>query len=121
MHVDKAQTLFSSVHSTGELRGIEQSMIVETSAGNVVVVGCAHPGLETIIPAAQKFGPIHALIGGFHGFDKINLLEDIGYVCPTHCTRRIEAIAKRYPEKYLPGGTGRQYEFPLTHKPKEVR
>ncbi len=119
IYIKKKQKLFDGVYSTGELSNIEQSMIIDTPAGNIVIAGCSHPGLENIIPVAERHGKVHALLGGFHGFDKFHILENIEYVCPTHCTQQTEAIAARYPEKYLPGGAGRQYTFPI--KRKEVK
>ena len=37
------------VFSTGELKGIEQSLAVKTDKGIVVIVGCSHPGVGVIL------------------------------------------------------------------------
>lgn len=116
INVNEPVALSEKIFSTGELKRIEQSLIIKTSAGLVLVVGCSHPGLDNILEAARKQGHIHALIGGFHGFDQIDLLQDIDYVCPTHCTQFITEIATRYPEKYIPGGAGVKIEFPYPKK-----
>lgn len=110
--IDGEYNIDEDIYSTGELRGIEQSLFIRTSAGFVLIAGCSHPGPEHILPVVEKHGHIHALIGGLHGFSDYRLLADIDYVCPTHCTRHIAGIAERYPDKYLPGGVGRQYRFP---------
>ncbi len=99
------------IFSTGELRNEEQSLVVETDRGLVVIVGCSHPGVGTILDAASRFGKVRALIGGLHGFSDLEKIEDLELVCPTHCTARISQIWSRYPEKYLEGGAGRVIEI----------
>lgn len=106
-------SLGEGVWSTGELSGIEQSLVVSTSSGLVVIVGCSHPGLEKILEVAGEHGHIHCVLGGFHGFDKFDALQDVDLVCPTHCTRNAARIASLFPKKYLPGGAGRIYTFPM--------
>lgn len=97
--------------STGELDGIEQSLIIETEKGIVLMVGCSHPGLGKIIQAAEAHGNIYAIVGGFHGFKQYEILEDIKYICPTHCTQAIRQLQEQYPEKYISGGVGEVIEF----------
>lgn len=98
------------VHTTGELgAGIkEQSLVLETKGdkGVVVLTGCAHPGLETILEAAKGFGELYGAIGGFHGFAKLKLLEGLKMVMPCHCTVRKEEIMKMYPRKAIWCGAG---------------
>jgi 7,8-dihydropterin-6-yl-methyl-4-(beta-D-ribofuranosyl)aminobenzene 5'-phosphate synthase len=113
IHIDEACTIDDGIYSTGELMNIEQSLIIETGAGLIVIVGCSHPGLERIIPVADKHGHIHALVGGFHGFKQFEILKDIDILCPTHCTQHIQEIAGRYPEKYIQGGAGTHLSFPM--------
>lgn len=91
------------VYSTGPLGGFlikEQSLVVRTEKGNIVIAGCAHPGLENIIERAKELGKIYGVIGGFHGFSKLEKLEGIKLVAPCHCTQRIQEIKERYPENY---------------------
>jgi 7,8-dihydropterin-6-yl-methyl-4-(beta-D-ribofuranosyl)aminobenzene 5'-phosphate synthase len=48
----------------------EISLLIKTSRGGILVVGCAHPGIEKIIEAATKIEPqIYAVAGGFHLVD----------------------------------------------------
>jgi 7,8-dihydropterin-6-yl-methyl-4-(beta-D-ribofuranosyl)aminobenzene 5'-phosphate synthase len=48
----------------------EISMLMKTSEGGVLVVGCSHPGIEIILEAATKIEPrIHSVFGGFHLVD----------------------------------------------------
>ena len=124
-YFDKSrQTVFakySSIHdrfySTGVLRGIEHSLVLDTRKGLVLVVGCSHPGLRRIIDRTREIGEtigeqrIYAIIGGFHGFSEYEVLEDVDWICPTHCTQHIEELRSLYPDKYLAGGAGRVLEF----------
>jgi len=98
--------LFRNVFSTGQLAGIEQSLVVRRNNHTIVIAGCSHPGVGTILSAAARFGPVHALIGGLHGFDDFSLIERLEAICPVHCTRHIDAIKRRYPDRYLAGGAG---------------
>lgn len=105
-YVKEPVELNDGIYSTGELEGIEQSLIVKTSQGLVVIVGCSHPGVTDILQVAETFGDLYALIGGLHGFDQYEALENLELICPTHCTQNINEIKNRYPDKYLQGGAG---------------
>jgi 7,8-dihydropterin-6-yl-methyl-4-(beta-D-ribofuranosyl)aminobenzene 5'-phosphate synthase len=111
IYISKPQEIHKNIFSTGELSGIEQSMIVKTEKGLVVIDGCSHPGVAKILKAAEKLGTVHSLIGGLHGFDDFKLLEKVEFVCPTHCTQHIREIKNLYPEKFIEGGTGRIIEI----------
>lgn len=100
-----------NIYSTGELKGIEQSLAVKTEKGVAVIVGCSHSGVGNILKAASQFGKVYALIGGLHGFNDFNLVEDLEYICPTHCTQYISKIKSLYPEKYIEGGVGKIIEL----------
>ncbi len=104
--VEEAGKIMSGIYSTGELNGIEQSMIVESNKGNILLVGCSHPGVDRIIETAKKFGSIYAIIGGFHDFKKFDALKGIELICPTHCTKYKEEIKSLYPRNYMEGGAG---------------
>ena len=55
----------SDVAGTKEMR--ELSMAVMTPKGLVLVVGCAHPGIEKILEATTKIDKrIYSVFGGFH-------------------------------------------------------
>ncbi len=75
-------------YSTGELGTFvkEHSLIVEVGRGYVVVTGCSHPGLDVILNVAESVKRIIGVIGGFHGFSKIEMLEKYEIVVPCHCT-----------------------------------
>ncbi len=105
--VKKPIKLHGNYYSTGELNNIEQSLIIKKEEGVTVISGCAHSKVENILNSAFQYGKIRYLIGGLHGFDKYELLEDVDYVCATHCTQNKRQIKKRYPNKWIEGGVGR--------------
>ena len=99
--------IHENIFSTGELKGIEQSMVVKTEKGLVVIAGCSHPGVGNILKAASQFGKVYALIGGLHGFREFSLLKDLDLVCATHCTQFKSEIKNLYTQKYIEGGAGK--------------
>jgi 7,8-dihydropterin-6-yl-methyl-4-(beta-D-ribofuranosyl)aminobenzene 5'-phosphate synthase len=104
--------LSGNLFSTGELKGVEQSLVVKTAAGLVVVCGCSHPGVGAILEAASQFGRVSALVGGLHGFRELDLLADLKLVCPCHCTQYKSEIMRLYPETSVRGGAGAVLEMP---------
>ncbi|MCK4445796.1 MAG: MBL fold metallo-hydrolase [Candidatus Marinimicrobia bacterium] len=109
--VKKSITISENIFSTGELRKIEQSLVIKTEKGVVVVAGCSHSGVENILKAASQFGKPYALIGGLHGFNDFDLVKDLTLICPTHCTQHISEIKSLYPDKYISGGAGKVIEI----------
>jgi len=97
--------------STGELNGGEQSLVVDSGQGLVVICGCAHPGVGAILAAAARFGPVKALVGGLHGFRDFDLLKDIPVVCPCHCTQYQAELAQYLPAAFVSGGAGKILEL----------
>jgi len=106
VYVDKPIQIMEHVNTTGLLKDIEQSLVIQTTKGSVIVVGCSHPGLGDILKAAARFGEPYAIIGGLHGFREFTLIEQMQTICPTHCTEHILEIKSLYPGKYIPGGAG---------------
>lgn len=101
------------VHTTGELGTsiIEQSLLVESDAGLILITGCAHPGLENILDVAGGRERICGIVGGFHGFDELEKLSGLGFVCPCHCTSQKKEIHKAYPEASIECAAGRTIEI----------
>jgi 7,8-dihydropterin-6-yl-methyl-4-(beta-D-ribofuranosyl)aminobenzene 5'-phosphate synthase len=106
VHVSEPREIWPGVWSTGELGGIEQSLLVRTGGGVAVVAGCAHPGLEAILGVAARLDRPRAVVGGLHGFTDLDLLEGMEVICPSHCTQRKEEILARFPGRAVPGGVG---------------
>ncbi len=112
-YIDDPIVLSDKIYSTGELKSVEQSLVIKTPEGSVVIAGCSHPGLSDILEAAKIHGKIHLALGGFHGFEEFDALRAVEFVCPTHCTKYIEKIKKIYPEKYIHGGAGCTIDLPI--------
>jgi len=66
----------------------------------LVITGCAHPGLEKIIEKAGQLGAIYGVVGGFHGFSKLERLQEIELIAPCHCTQHKQEIKQRYPAQF---------------------
>jgi len=120
-YYEGAARIYRKVFTTGELGQREQSLVLSTEQGLVVIIGCGHPGLGLILDTVlnlvrslaepEEYGSIGAVVGGLHGFAEFEILETVSKVCPTHCTKHSAEIQVRYPEKFIPGGVGRVLEF----------
>ena len=110
--VDEAEEISEGLFTTGELGGFtkEQSLIVKTDKGLTVITGCSHPGLDKIMKAASRLGDIYGVVGGFHGFSKLEALEGIGLIVPCHCTVRKKEILDLYPETSMKCSAGCRIE-----------
>lgn len=119
---ESSQQLLPSIYSTGAMGDIgEQSIVIDTEKGLVVITGCAHPGIEHIaarsIEMLQK--PIYLLMGGFHLMyensarisEVIETLDELGIqnICPTHCSGdlAISMFKTYFGDRCLQGGIGR--------------
>jgi 7,8-dihydropterin-6-yl-methyl-4-(beta-D-ribofuranosyl)aminobenzene 5'-phosphate synthase len=109
--VSDSQALSENLFSTGELQGVEQSLVIKTPRGLVLVCGCSHPGVGLILEAASQFGRVAALLGGLHGFTEFDLLADLELICPCHCTKHQAEIRQLYPHTSVEGGAGRVLAF----------
>jgi 7,8-dihydropterin-6-yl-methyl-4-(beta-D-ribofuranosyl)aminobenzene 5'-phosphate synthase len=110
------------VFSTGELgSGInEQSLVIRTSKGLVIITGCAHPGIVKIIEQVNESfeEDICLVMGGFHlvstPTSKIRqIIEDfrrlgVMKAAPCHCSgeecRRL--FEREYKEDFIELGVG---------------
>jgi 7,8-dihydropterin-6-yl-methyl-4-(beta-D-ribofuranosyl)aminobenzene 5'-phosphate synthase len=104
--VSQPVQITSSIFSTGELNNMEQSLAIKTGRGILVITGCSHPGVGTILDIASTFGSIYGIMGGLHGFRDFNRLNGLSLVCPCHCTQYKEDLARRFPEQYMECGAG---------------
>lgn len=100
-----------NVFSTGELGGIEQSLVINTNKGLLVVVGCSHPGVGNILDAASRFGKVYGIVGGFHGFHNFNRLNPLSLICPCHCTQYKSEIKHLFQDRCLDCGAGMVIEL----------
>jgi len=115
--------ILPGLHSTGGLGTsiVEHALVIETGQGIVVITGCAHPGIVSIVREAKKIakGDVALLVGGFHLLDAgpsqlgqiIADLRSLGVrqISATHCTGEaaIAAFADEYGGGYIQGGAGR--------------
>jgi 7,8-dihydropterin-6-yl-methyl-4-(beta-D-ribofuranosyl)aminobenzene 5'-phosphate synthase len=111
VRVRRPVELGPGLRSTGELKGVEQSFLVDVEGGLAVVVGCSHPGVVSILRRAGEFGRPRALIGGLHRFADFDALAGLALVCATHCTAHGERIKRLYPGAWTAGGAGRVIEL----------
>lgn len=91
---------------------LEISLCVLTDKGSILITGCAHPGLGTIMKHASQWGKLYAVIGGFHGFADLDALADVPVIVPTHCTQHKQEILERYPDQARPGYAGLELNLP---------
>ncbi len=105
--------IVAGIHTTGEL-GLsikEQSLVLDTRIGDMILTGCAHPGLEAIMDAARIFGDIGGVMGGFHGFDNLELLKGLKKIVPCHCTVHKTEIMETYPEVAVKCAAGKEMDI----------
>jgi len=107
----KPKEFYPNLLTTGILEGIEQSLMIKTNKGLVVVGGCSHPGLENILSVAREQASIYLVLGGFHGFNKFDALQDVSLIMPCHCTQHKQKIMALYPKKSSRCGAGKIVEI----------
>ena len=108
-------------YTTGELYGPpeEQSLIIDSKKGLVIITGCAHPGIVNIVKSAKKLmkKDIYLVLGGFH-YPPISCIKEfrklqVEKVAPSHCTGDLarEAFRKEYKEDFIDYGAGKIIEI----------
>jgi 7,8-dihydropterin-6-yl-methyl-4-(beta-D-ribofuranosyl)aminobenzene 5'-phosphate synthase len=116
------QKICSSAFSTGELGNQikEQSLVLDTQKGLIVITGCSHPGIVEILRKVKSEfkKDIYLVIGGFHLLqysneameEIISNFQELGIVkCgATHCTgeKQIQLLEKFFSTDYIKMGTG---------------
>ncbi|MCK4856903.1 MAG: MBL fold metallo-hydrolase [candidate division Zixibacteria bacterium] len=101
----------AGVFSTGELKGVEQSLALRTNKGIVVLTGCSHPGVSEILQAASRFGEVSGIVGGLHGFHDFDRLRELSLICPCHCTQYKSEICQLFSDRCEECGAGLTLEF----------
>ncbi len=122
--------LFPHVFLTGVMPGVvppkvihgdEQSLIIDTPQGLVLITGCSHPGIVSILKRAKEIvnKDIYLVLGGFHLLnhtdEQIKTIVDsfksmgVRYCGPGHCTgdKAKAAFRKAYGDHYVEVGAGR--------------
>ena len=120
--VSASREIMPGVYTTGELGSAikEQSLIVKTSKGMVIITGCAHPGVVGIVGASKEIlnDNVYLVLGGFHlgGTSTsqiksvIKNLERLGVekVAPCHCSgeEARSLFQKSFAKNYMKAGVG---------------
>jgi len=122
--VQKLRKICEGAYTTGVITGWinEQSLVLETNEGLVLMTGCSHPRIANIITIVKDLfkKDIFMVLGGFHlaGFENAEIKEIIGVfrsinvkktgLC--HCSgddaRRL--FAKEYKDDYIDIGVGKE-------------
>ena len=100
--VENEQKITENIYTTGLIKNNpdEQSLILKTTKGIMVIVGCSHPGINKILEIAKRYGKVFGIIGGFHNFSDFDVLNDIKIVGACHCTQYINEIKKKFPDQF---------------------
>ena len=123
VRVSEPMEIFAGVTLTGEMGSQikEQSLILKTGAGLVIITGCSHQGIVSILERARELHEekIHLVMGGYHLLRHtegeiraiIERFRELGVEkCgATHCTgeEAIELFKEAYGEDFVPMGAGR--------------
>ncbi|MEN6591809.1 MAG: MBL fold metallo-hydrolase [Methanobacterium sp.] len=112
VEVSQARKVCDNIYTTGELgeKIKEQSLILCSKKGNIVLTGCAHPGLEAIIKKSRQFGEIYGVVGGFHD-SNVNILKGTPLIIPCHCTQKKGEIKTKMSESYKNCEVGYEYDI----------
>ena len=116
--------VFPGVFTTGELDGgiEEQSLVLRSPRGLVVITGCAHPGIVNVVRKAKEIAKdrVHLVLGGFHlggvttstieRIIEIFLKLRVEKVGPCHCSgdRARKLFEKHFGSSYIPAGVGKE-------------
>ena len=122
LHVTVPTEFSPGLFSTGELGTSikEQSLIISTADGPVLITGCAHPGIVEIARTATHIAemPLSLIIGGFHLYKSTDAeVEEIARtfrslgvkrIGPCHCTgdRAIKILLDSFGPDGLPVTAG---------------
>lgn len=127
VRVGAALEIDRGIHSTGEMGyGIkEQSLLVHTPKGMILITGCAHPGIVNILEKAKAIAgkDIYMVIGGWHLFSAgekeikgiIEAFRRMGIqrVAPCHCTgdKALAMFKNEYGGNFIKVGAGSIIKF----------
>jgi len=123
VRVNAPLEICTGFHSTGEMGdGMkEQSLLVSTPKGIILITGCAHPGIIEIIKKAKTIArkDIYMVIGGWHlssagereikGIIDAFLRMGIQKVGPCHCTGDLAMAMFKdaYGKNFIQAGVGK--------------
>jgi len=124
VEVHKPIKICEDVYTTGELGGFikEQSLIIKTSKGLVVITGCSHPGIVNIVKKAKEIlkTDVYLALGGFHlcwmnswqikGIVKGVKEQKVKKAAPCHCSGDLarKYFEKTYGKDFILSGAGKK-------------
>jgi 7,8-dihydropterin-6-yl-methyl-4-(beta-D-ribofuranosyl)aminobenzene 5'-phosphate synthase len=122
VEVHEPAEMADGIYTTGELGAgiIEQSLVVKTDLGLVVITGCAHPGIVNIVAKAKEITgeEVYLVMGGFHlgGVSEAvieGIVEDfrelgVQKAAPCHCSGDLarSIFEREYGEDFIRVGVG---------------
>lgn len=125
--VHESEKVAEGLYSTGQVEGVlpEEGLVIDTPKGLVLITGCAHPGVVSMISAAKAVidKPVYLVLGGFHlgsasdaQVDSIiDQFRHIGVInaAPCHCTgeNAIGRFARAYGDHFIQVGVGKKLEL----------
>jgi 7,8-dihydropterin-6-yl-methyl-4-(beta-D-ribofuranosyl)aminobenzene 5'-phosphate synthase len=132
--VKEPHKICENVWSTGELGTSikEQSLVISTPKGIIVITGCAHPGIVDIVNFVKNHFKenIYLLLGGFHLSShsdsevkeiirELKMLK-VEKIAPSHCTggKAIELFEEAWEKDFIDLGCGAKINIPLEDNSK---
>jgi 7,8-dihydropterin-6-yl-methyl-4-(beta-D-ribofuranosyl)aminobenzene 5'-phosphate synthase len=130
--VKEPHEICDKVWSTGELGTSirEQSLVIDTPAGLIVITGCAHPGIVDIVNFVKNHFKknIYLVLGGFHLISysesktneiirELKMLK-VKKIAPSHCTgeKAIELFREAWGKNFIELGCGAKIKISLDNK-----
>ena len=123
VEVSKEQKICEGIYSTGELGTSieEQSLVIKSGNGLIVITGCAHPGIVEIVRKAKEIcdEKLYLVFGGFHLISHsqerikkiIQEFKNLGVVKagPCHCSgeQAMQLFSEEYGEDFVKIGVGK--------------
>jgi len=127
VEVHSLTEICKNAYSTGELGTWikEESLIIKTSKGLVVITGCAHPGVVNIVEKAKEMlkTDVYLVLGGFHlcwmnlwqikGITKGLKEQKVKKVAPCHCSGDLarKLFKKAYGKDFILSGAGKKIKI----------
>lgn len=114
----------NGVYSTGELGTWikEQSLILNSKKGLIIITGCAHPGVVNIVKTVRELfsdKSVYLVLGGFHlsgasDSELKSIIKDfknlgVQKAAPCHCSgdRCRELFKEEYQDNFIENGVGK--------------
>jgi len=124
--IDKETEILNDIYSTGEMGTsiFEQSLVINSKKGLIVITGCAHPGIVNIVKKAKETisRNVYFVMGGFHllSYSTRDIKEiildfkELGVqkVGPTHCSgsKAKKLFQEAFGDNFIQMGAGKVIE-----------